>query len=42
MASFRLIWLLRSETKEARVDIAYLAAGDQIARHRARLPSFSA
>ena len=37
-SSFRLIRLLKSETQEARVDIAYLAPGDQIARHRAGLP----
>ena len=37
-SSFHLTRLLRSETKEARVDIAYLAPGYQIARHRAGLP----
>jgi quercetin dioxygenase-like cupin family protein len=37
-SSFHLIRLLRSETKETRVGIAYLAPGDQIARHRAGFP----
>jgi quercetin dioxygenase-like cupin family protein len=37
-SSFRLTRLLRSESKEARVDIAYLAPGDQIAQHHAGLP----
>jgi quercetin dioxygenase-like cupin family protein len=34
-SAFRLLRLLRNETKEARIDLAYLAPGDQIARHRA-------
>jgi quercetin dioxygenase-like cupin family protein len=37
-SSFRLTRLLRSETKETRVDIAFLGPGDQIARHRAGRP----
>jgi mannose-6-phosphate isomerase-like protein (cupin superfamily) len=37
-SSFRLLRLLRARSSEVRVDLAYLAPGDDIARHPAGLP----
>jgi hypothetical protein len=37
-SSFRLLRLLHARSSEARVDLAYLAPGDVIARHPAGLP----
>lgn len=37
-SSFRLLRLLRAQSSEVRVDLAYLAPGDVIARHPAGLP----
>lgn len=37
-SSFRLLRLIRAHSSEVRVDLAYLAPGDDIARHPAGLP----
>jgi quercetin dioxygenase-like cupin family protein len=37
-SSFRLARLLRSQTGEVRVDVAFLAPGDCVGAHRAGLP----